>query len=712
MTPDPFNLVGTAIDGKYRIDEMIGEGGFGVVYKGFHEKLDIPIAVKCLKVPSHFTADAKELFLDKFQDEGRHLAKLSEHRSVTRVYDFGVASGLPFLVLEWLEGEDLEQLLETQQTPFTEAAAVEFLRPAIDALAFAHSSGIAHRDIKPANLFWAKTALGEVLKVLDFGIAKAMQDGETATQLSTKTSSGFSAFSPPYGAPEQFRSKKYGATGPWTDVHALGLILTEMVTGQPAFDGEEMGDFFVACIGDQRPTPRHFGAEVSDAFEQLCAKALARSPEERFADASELLDALDNMAAGSPAPRVDTQAQEMAAEVTAVAPKQPVEKQTVEQQTVEQQAAAKQTVAQAPLLEEPKLSAGQQPTTGPVAKPVRSSPGVHKPLVAGLVVVGLAAAGYYLLGHDDSEPEGKLPSGPKPIAVSASPSRSTAPPVANKKLVRLSLMWKQPDNETIWFENGQERDRRPGVFLFAKGQLFQWQLAKREVTLGACACEGSESGCSKKATALDPRFVETNTGAVIPVHQVEPAEEEGLGELSASVVLEATIEQYAFVVSCTDSFGCGAAHPNKQCWWKIFDVGARSKVEPLTSAERTAAGRAEGAQAWAVLKKRDPPPEAKPKISRLVPHYDYAGNLGVEFQFTADACGACSDGMWSSYTNSTLVDARSIPKLLKPLRKLPAELARLGRRDKQRTGWSTSGPVSVQRAKALYAQFSKDRATP
>jgi len=150
MTTDPFNLVGTAIDDKYRIDEMIGEGGFGVVYKGFHDKLDIPIAVKCLKVPGHFTVEAKELFLDKFQDEGRHLAKLSEHRSITRVYDFGVTSGVPFLVLEWLQGQDLEQLLAVRR--FTEAEAVEFLRPAIDALAFAHSSGIAHRDIKPANL--------------------------------------------------------------------------------------------------------------------------------------------------------------------------------------------------------------------------------------------------------------------------------------------------------------------------------------------------------------------------------------------------------------------------------------------------------------------------------------------------------------------------------------------------------------------------------
>jgi len=90
--------------------------------------------------------------------------------------------------------------------------------------------------IRPANIFLANTERGTKLRLLDFGIAKAMQEGDTATQLSTKTSSGFSAFSPQYGAPEQFKSKKFSATGPWTDVHALALILVEMVAGRRAFD--------------------------------------------------------------------------------------------------------------------------------------------------------------------------------------------------------------------------------------------------------------------------------------------------------------------------------------------------------------------------------------------------------------------------------------------------------------------------------------------
>jgi serine/threonine-protein kinase len=292
----PFGLLGHALDGRYRVDAVVGEGGFGVVFRGHRLDFDVPIAIKCLKVPAHFTAAARELFLEKFRDEGRHLARLCrDHRSITNVFAFGTAAGVPYLVMEWLDGKDLEQILSERTAPFSEAEALAFIRPAVDALAFAHSLGVAHRDIKPANLLLADTARGQVLKVLDFGIAKAMSDGETATQVATRTSSGFSAFSPNYGAPEQFQSKKFGATGPWTDVHGLGLILVEMVTGIRALKGEEMVDFAFSCLSEERPSPRRLGASVSDAFEALCKRTLALSPKARFEDAGELLKALDEL---------------------------------------------------------------------------------------------------------------------------------------------------------------------------------------------------------------------------------------------------------------------------------------------------------------------------------------------------------------------------------------------------------------------------------
>ena len=301
MTYDVFGLLGTTIDNRYRVDDVIGEGGFGVVYKGFHLGFGHPIAVKCLKVPSHFTPEAKNLFHEKFREEGAFLSRLSEHPSIVRVFDLNLTpcpygGKVPYLVLEWLDGAELEAtMLEARKQgrpPMSEADAVALMRPAVDAIALAHTMKIAHRDLKPANLYQARTARGLVLKVLDFGIAKAMQEGETATQLATRTTSGFSAFSPQYGAPEQFRTKKFGATGPWTDVYALGLILSELASGQAAYEGDEQADYYEGAMAEQRPTPRARGAKISDAFEALVAKALALAPKERFQDAGELLEAM------------------------------------------------------------------------------------------------------------------------------------------------------------------------------------------------------------------------------------------------------------------------------------------------------------------------------------------------------------------------------------------------------------------------------------
>ena len=301
MADDLFGLIGVTIERRYRVDRVVGEGGFGVVYQGWHLAFDHAVAIKCLKVPAHFTPEAQKLFLKKFREEGAFLSRLGEHSSIVRVFDLDVTTSprvasVPYLVLEWLEGEELEQLMGQRRADgrggFGETEALTLISPAIEAIALAHSHKIAHRDLKPANLFLTRTAKGQRIKVLDFGIAKAMQEGETATQLTTKTSSGFSAFSPKYGAPEQFHAKRYGTTGPWTDVHALGLMLTELLSGKPPYDGEELVDFYEQAAANDRPTPRSRGAAVSDELEAVVAKAVALQPKERYADAEQLLAAL------------------------------------------------------------------------------------------------------------------------------------------------------------------------------------------------------------------------------------------------------------------------------------------------------------------------------------------------------------------------------------------------------------------------------------
>jgi len=302
-----LGLSGRVIDDKYRVDSLVGEGGFGVVYRGEQLRLEVPIAIKCLKIPWQFSHEAKEAFVVAFHKEAKILARLGEHPHIVRVFDFGSAELVPgqdvsYLVLEWLEGCDLQARLgaaDKTRPTYTEEEAIDLLRPAIDAVAFAHDEGVVHRDLKPANLFLAEGKLGSSLKVLDFGIAKAMEQGETALVAATGTASGMSAFSLPYGAPEQFHSKKYGATGTWTDVHAFGLLLTELVAGRRVLEGETFAELMLDCLTPERPTPRRLGATVSDAFEAACARALAIDTKERFVDARALAAALEEIAPAS-----------------------------------------------------------------------------------------------------------------------------------------------------------------------------------------------------------------------------------------------------------------------------------------------------------------------------------------------------------------------------------------------------------------------------
>src|SRR5262249_38392890 len=158
----PFGLVGHVLAQKYRIDAVVGEGGFGVVYRGHHLVFRHDVAVKCLKIPPHFTPEAQVLFVTRFRDEGQHLSRLaSAHISLVRVFDFETTTSpsgatMPYPVLEWLQGRPLEAVLAERRAAgsrFGEREALALARPAVEALAVAHDLGVVHRDIKPGNLF-------------------------------------------------------------------------------------------------------------------------------------------------------------------------------------------------------------------------------------------------------------------------------------------------------------------------------------------------------------------------------------------------------------------------------------------------------------------------------------------------------------------------------------------------------------------------------
>jgi serine/threonine protein kinase len=297
--PDPFELVGTTIAGKYFVEEIVARTALSAVYRATHRVWQRSVAIKAFTGPTLSSAARQEL-LASFVEEGRLLMDLSERcASICQARDVSsltTARGewVPYTVLEWLDGECLEVQLRRERAegrpPRTLAEVIELLNPIAEALAIAHERGVVHRDVKPGNLFVLSGASGEAprIKLLDFGVAKAMRGAIVAPAGAETTQS----FTPSYAAPEQF-SPAYGTTGPWTDVFALALIVVELLAGREALHGEAVeGLAAQSCDPLVRPTARVLGADVSDHVERVLQRALAVRLEDRFEGARELWDAL------------------------------------------------------------------------------------------------------------------------------------------------------------------------------------------------------------------------------------------------------------------------------------------------------------------------------------------------------------------------------------------------------------------------------------
>ncbi len=296
MLSDPFAWVGATIADKYRVEEVIGEGGFATVYRGRHASLGEPVAIKCLKMPAALDEAGRAKFREAFLEEGRLLYRLSRaHDGIVLALDLGTAespngSWTPYLVLEWLEGRTLADVLADRRghglPGYAIADALELLDPVAAALAVAHEQRVAHRDIKPANLFLTAAAGRTRLKVLDFGIAKVLKDGIGLTDAMNATGASIKAFTPKYGAPEQF-DRKRGATGPWTDVYALALVFVELVSGREVLEGDDVVQLMIASTAAERPTLGARGVAVAPELDRVLAKALAVDLRDRHVTAGE-----------------------------------------------------------------------------------------------------------------------------------------------------------------------------------------------------------------------------------------------------------------------------------------------------------------------------------------------------------------------------------------------------------------------------------------
>ncbi len=300
---DRFALVGTIVADKYSIERVVGEGGFGVVFRAMHRIWDEPVALKCFTALSNAPVEVRDELLDQFVQEGKLLSKLSSRTTgIVQARDIGTlttpgGAWLPYMVLEWLDGQTLEAFLGHDDgvgrgKPRGVHETFQVMDGAVRALALAHALGVAHRDIKPANFFVLGEDLvpGMVIKVLDFGIAKVMQQSQNAQNV---TGTQISSFTPNYGSPEQF-DRTYGATGPWTDVFQMALVLLEVMRGgAPTLGGQQFMQLaFASQNPDRRPTPRLYGIEVSDEVEAVFKKAVALKVVDRWQSMAEFWMAL------------------------------------------------------------------------------------------------------------------------------------------------------------------------------------------------------------------------------------------------------------------------------------------------------------------------------------------------------------------------------------------------------------------------------------
>jgi len=303
MSGDPFGVIGSVIDGQFRVDQWVGEGGFSSVYKGFHLGLQEPIAIKCLKLPPSLGREHIEQFQNRFRDESRIAYRLSQgNLHIVRSITSGTTTSpsgqtIPYMVLEWLDGITLAQDLRKRRDagmkgrPLEEV--IQMFAPASEALAYAHAHGVVHRDIKPANLFLAQTREGFRLKVLDFGMAKILSDGIGIAPMA-QSSAGIVVFSAPYAAPEQF-DPKIGSIGTWTDVYSLALVLLEAMTDRRIRNVDSVAECLMHAVDPaQVPTPRRLGLTVSNALDEVFARALAVNPRERAQDVGEFWGQLRN----------------------------------------------------------------------------------------------------------------------------------------------------------------------------------------------------------------------------------------------------------------------------------------------------------------------------------------------------------------------------------------------------------------------------------
>jgi beta-lactam-binding protein with PASTA domain len=278
VTEERLADIGTVLGGRYRLLELLGQGGMATIYRARDAQLERDVAVKVLRPEYGHDPD----FFARFRQEAQSAASLN-HPGVVAVYDYGTDTAGPFIVMELVDGEDLASIIR-RSGALPPRQAARLVSQVARAIAAAHERGFVHRDIKPGNIL--VTREGRV-KVADFGIARAIAEAAL-------TLPGTTLGSVHYFSPEQARGE---TTTPASDIYSLGIVLYELLTGRRPWEGDSAAAIATARLTAPVPSPSTHRAGIPPILEAITRKAMALDPEQRFASAEEMADTLDRFMA-------------------------------------------------------------------------------------------------------------------------------------------------------------------------------------------------------------------------------------------------------------------------------------------------------------------------------------------------------------------------------------------------------------------------------
>jgi serine/threonine protein kinase len=278
-------LIGETVDGKFEIIELVGSGGWSVVYRARHRGLDRTVAFKVLRADLVSTAEK----IQRFEKEAK-LASSLNHPNICAVYDYGIlSSGQPYLVLEFLSGVNFAQLIHAEaeaRNSLPVDRVVALMKDAVAALSAAHSKGIIHRDLKPSNLMLVEENGHETLKIIDFGLAKTFG----AEQTKDLTQTGLTIGTPAYMSPEQVQGLPLDAR---CDIYAFGCVFYELLTGKQAVIGKTMFETMQNQIELDPVFPESNGA-LPEALKELTLTCLRKDPSRRYQSMAEIAEDLES----------------------------------------------------------------------------------------------------------------------------------------------------------------------------------------------------------------------------------------------------------------------------------------------------------------------------------------------------------------------------------------------------------------------------------